>query len=393
LKIVIVHNRYALPGRGSGEEVAIDTISRLLEEKGHLVIPYMRSSLEVQEMKFGKARGLFSGIYNIKAKREMKSLLEQEEPDFVLAQNVYPFISPAVLVACREGNVPVIMRCPNYRLICPNGLFMTKGEICERCAGGKEYWCILKNCEDNVFKSIGYALRTFVARRFSLFKNNVDVFMVLTEFAKRKLVENGFPSKRVHVIYGLADMNQIESPLNQSNRSYVGFVGRIKSEKGIDTLLKASKYLPEIPFKIAGGYDGYFNLVQQTPRNVEFLGQLNRKALDEFYVGARIIVAPSRWYEGLPMAIIEAMLYGKPVICSNLGGLPEVVDDGITGLLFRSDDVEDLVTKIKGLWSSQTLAVEMGMAARRRAEEYYNPSTFYERLMLAYEIAIKSRAC
>ena len=188
MKIVIVHNRYALPGRGSGEEVAIDAILKLLKEKGHSIVSYIRSSLEVPEMKLGRLRAFFTGIYNVRAKREMEKLLDREKPVLAFVQNLFPLISPSVLVACRKANVPVVMRCPNYRLMCPSGLFMTNGTICERCSGGREYWCILKNCEKAIFKSMGYALRGFVANYFSLFKDNVDVFMVLTEFAKAKLL-------------------------------------------------------------------------------------------------------------------------------------------------------------------------------------------------------------
>ncbi len=252
MKIIIIHNRYAITERGSGEEVMVDTIINLLKQKGHIVVPYIRSSLEIQRMSLGKLRAFFNGIYNVKAKQSMQALLARENPDLVFAQNVYPLISPSVLVACREHGVPVIMRCPNYRLICPNGLFMSKGEVCERCSGGREYWCILRNCENDIFKSMGYALRGYVARRFSLFKNNVDVFMVLTEFARQKLIKNSFNTERIRVISGLADMSLIPNGSEIKEGKYVAFAGRISSEKGIDIVLKAAKMLPDIPFKIAG---------------------------------------------------------------------------------------------------------------------------------------------
>jgi len=245
MKIVIVHNRYALPGRGSGEEVAIDAISNLLTEKGHTIVPYIRSSLEVPNIKLGRLRAFFSGIYNVNAKREMENLLDREKPDIVCVQNLFLLISPSVLVACGKANVPVVMRCPNYRLMCPSGLFMTNGAICERCAGGKEYWCVLKNCEDDIFKSLGYALRGFVANYFSLFKDNVDVFMVLTEFAKKKLIQNGFSSKQVQVISGLANPGRFQPDFNKNNGRYVGFVGRVSPEKGIDLFVEAAKQRDE----------------------------------------------------------------------------------------------------------------------------------------------------
>ena len=387
LKIVLVHNRYAIPGRGSGEEVAFDAISTLLKEKGHTVLQYFRSSLEVPEMKFGNLRAFFTGIYNLSAKKEMQKLLERERPNLVFAQNLYPLLSPSVLVACQNANVPVLMRCPNYRLICPSGLFMRKGNACELCAGGKEYWCFLNNCEGNVFKSMGYALRGFVARQFSLFRDNVDVFMVLTEFAKRKLIQNGFPEDRITVISGLANPTRIKPLENRKNGGYVGFAGRVSPEKGIDTLLGAARKLPDVPFKVAGNNDRNPNLLKQAPANIKFIGQLNHESLKEFYAGAKMIVLPSKWYEGLPMVIVEAMLYEKPVISSDLGGLPEIVQHGSTGFLFQHDDVEDFADKIETLWNDPNLCRRMGMTARKKAEKQYSPDAFYERFMNSYEIA------
>jgi len=387
LKIVLVHNRYAIPGRGSGEEVALDAISGLLKEKGHTVLPYFRSSLEVTDMRFGNLRAFFTGVYNASAKKEMLKLLERERPDLVLVQNLYPLLSPSVLLACQKVNVPVIMRCPNYRLICPGGLFMRNGNACELCAGGKEYWCILKNCESDIFKSIGYALRGFVARRFSLFTDNVDVFMVLTEFAKRKLIQNGFPGDRITVISGLANPDRIKPLKNPENSSYVGFAGRVSPEKGMDMLLGAAGKLPDVPFKVAGNNDRHPNLLKQAPANVKFIGHLNHENLKAFYAGAKMIVLPNQWYEGLPMGIVEAMLYEKPVISSDLGGLPEIVQHGSTGFLFRHGDVEDFGDKIQTLWNDPNLCRRMGMTARKKAEKQYGPDAFYERFMNSYEIA------
>jgi len=391
MKILLAHNRYAIPGRGSGEEVSIDAIASLLEERGHTIVTYIRSSLEVRKMRFGRLGPFFSGIYSFGAKKKMEQILRTEKPDLVLVQNLFPLISPSVLIACRTSNVPVVMRCPNYRLICPNGLFMTKGRICERCAGGKEYWCVLKNCEGNIFKSIGYALRGFAASHFSLFEDNVDVFLVLTEFAGKKLIQNGFSPEKIQVLSGLLNQQKTANNTNENPGKYVGFVGRLSPEKGVDMVIKAAKRLPGVPFKLAGSAQGYFSDIRNLPENVTLAGQLNSEDLWEFYRNARLLVAPSRWYEGLPMAIIEGMSASKPVIASDLGGLGEVVEDGTTGLLFQHDDVEDFADKIFFLWSNPDLCRRFGRAGREKTKREYCPDAFYGRLTQAFELASKMR--
>ena len=120
------------------------------------------------------------------------------------------------------------------------------------------------------------------------------------------------------------------------------------------------------------------------------MGQLDQAALTAFYARARMIAVPSKWYEGLPMAVVEAMLSSKPVVCSDIGGLPEIVDDGVTGLLFHFDDAGDLTEKIQRLWNDPKLCIEMGMAAREKAVNAYSPDIFYQRLMDAFERALKN---
>jgi glycosyltransferase involved in cell wall biosynthesis len=269
---------------------------------------------------------------------------------------------------------------------------MTGGAICEKCSGGKEYWCVLQNCEQNLFKSAGYALRNMVARRLSLFHDNVDVFMVLTAFAKQKMIENGFAPDRVQVLSALADPSAFPVASATSTTAlgrYVGFVGRVSPEKGVDLLMQAAVKLPHIPFKIAGAYDPNDDVARQAPGNVDFLGSLDRDALIRFYQQSRMLVTPSRWFEGLPVVMIEAMLCAKPVISSLLGGLPDVVEGGRTGLLTPPGDVEALAAAIQELWDAPERARQFGLAGRRKAESEYSPNAFYTRLMTAYRTSLK----
>lgn len=386
MKTLIIHNRYALTGRGSGEEVMVDAISNLLKEKGHDVSYYFKDSLEIEKKVLGKIWAFFSGIYNFQEQKKLEKLLKNERPEFVFVQNVFPLLSPSVLVACKKYRIPVVMRCPNYRLVCPNGLFMTKGAVCEACANRNEFQCVLNNCEENIFKSIGYALRNCVARKLCLFKNNVDIFMVLTEFAKRKLVENGFSADRIQIISGFTDSNHFEPDMANIG-SYVGFAGRVSHEKGVDVLLKVAENNPDIPFRVAGKYDGFETMVNKAPKNVEFLGQLNETELKGFYRNSRMMVSPSRWYEGLPVVIIEAMLFGRPVVCSALGGMPELVNDRVTGLLCKPDDITDFSQKIVNLWNDIDTCLQYGLAGRKKAEIEYNAEAFYSRLLNAVDSA------
>ncbi len=179
MRILVIHNDY---GKFSGEEHVVESLSHLLKDNSYEVVHFSRSSAELYQTRSGKIRAFFSGIYSFSSKKAMRRLLVEYKPDIAHVHNLFPLISPSVLGECRKAGVPVVMTVHNYRLICPNGLFMTNGRICKKCCSGREYWCILRNCEKNLFKSIGYALRNYIARTLRFFLDNVIMYLCITEF-------------------------------------------------------------------------------------------------------------------------------------------------------------------------------------------------------------------
>ena len=379
MKICLIHNEY---GKPSGEEMVVQAVHGLLKRSGHQVIPYIRSSVEIESRPFGKASAFFSGINSRKSKLEIRQILKEQNPDLVHIHNLYPFISPSILPECRQSGVPVVMTVHNYRLVCPNGLHMTKGEICEKCAGGREYWCILRNCERDLFKSTGYALRNWVARKKKYYLDNVTMYVTLTQFQRQRLIEEGFPPDRIAVIPNMSDVGKFEE--HSGKGLYIGYIGRISPEKGIPTLMEAARQLPEIEFKAAGENHRMLHLPEQAPPNFKFLGQLDPIRLRDFYRSCRVLVLCNICFEGFPMVILEAMFYGKPVVCSRIGGISEIVDDGTTGLLFEPGDSEDLTEKVRYLWERPELMDKMGRAGRKKALAEFTPARYYERLMSVY---------
>ena len=364
----------------------MEATARLLRERGHEVVEYVRSSAEIEHMRLGKARAFFSGVYSWLARRRMRNVLGETRPDIVHVHNVYPLISPSVLVECRRAGMPVVMTVHNYRLVCPNGLHLSRGEVCERCLGGREYWCVLRNCEGSLPKSIGYALRNWVARKRRAFLDNVTMYAALTEFQRQRLIAEGFPAERIAVVPNMVACDGCAE--GTATGDYVAYVGRISPEKGVTHLLSAARRLTDIAFKAAGSYDRMPHLPGEAPANCEFLGQLGTERLNGFYSQARMLVLPSTWFEGFPMTIAEAMVRGKPVVCSRIGGLPEIVDDAVTGLLCEPGNADNLAEKIRYLWDRPDLCRKMGQAGGEKAIREYSPEKYCERLMAVYEKAL-----
>ncbi|MDC3070894.1 glycosyltransferase family 4 protein [Bacteroidota bacterium] len=384
MKILFVHNNYA--SNNSGEEHASQALANLLIANGHKVDWYRKSSDIIKDSVWMKMKAFIFGIYNPYAVKDLMAKINQFSPDIIQCQNLYPFISPAIIKPIKKLNIPLIMRCPNYRLFCPTGLHLdSSNKICESCLTKlKEFNCVMKNCEKNWFKSIGYALRNLVARKYWNITKLFDAYIVQTEFQKQKFVKNGISKEKLFVVPGLTpEIKAIDNRNIASN--YVSFIGRVSEEKGIEEFIYAANKLQDISFKVVGAYsDSFINLKQKSSRNVEWTGFMSGKNLDEIFVKSRIIVVPGKWYEGFPNVITRAMRHGKAIITSDLGAMSSIIDHKKNGLLVSAGDGELLHSAIKKLFYDKSLCAKYGENAKKKASDYYSNKIIYEKLLDSY---------
>lgn len=374
MKILLVHNNY---GKYSGEEAVVDKMAHIFSEHGHEVCFYRSTTEGSRESLFGKIKGFLYGIYSPVGVRGLRETLEREKPDIVNVHNLYPFISPAALFECKRMKIPIVMTVHNFRLICPTGLFMRNGKPCEVCLErGNEWGCIQYNCEHSYFKSVGYTLRNVYARWAGAYKNNVRTFACITEFQRKKLIEAGFDKNKIVVI-----PNSIDIPLKYETTfgSYVAYIGRLSYEKGYDLLVEIARKYPEIQFCFAGAKREDTNIA--FPKNVQLMGYLKGKDLEHFIKNARLVVIPSRCYEGFPMAILEAAQFGKPCVCPDHGGFTEIIGKGenAIGRLFEPNNLNDLEKQILALWNQPVLVEELGQKAYEKLQKEYSSEVVYNK--------------
>jgi glycosyltransferase involved in cell wall biosynthesis len=376
-KFLLVHNEY---GALSGEEVEFSRIGKLLVDHGHAVHTYSRTSSKVTETVVGRLKAAASGIYSISSRREVAALVDRLHPDYVLVQNLFPLISPGVLPMIAKAGVPLLMRVANYRLMCPNGLHFSHGQVCEKCLHGREYWCVLKNCEEDLFKSIAYAMRSATSRLMGWYRDNVAAYLCASRFLRDRMLAAGFEAARVQVIPNAVwDGQPYGAPEPKDVAPYAGYVGRISQEKGIPILLEVARRTPDIPFRLAGRVRPSFPLPRPLPDNVTLEGFLEGDALTAFYRGARLVVNVSQCFETFGMSIAEAMLHGKPVVAPNAGVFPEIVQEGLTGLLVDASSANAISDRVRRLWDNPGLCLELGRAAKEWASREYSPERYYER--------------
>ena len=362
MKVLLVHNEY---GKRSGEEAVVDRMDAMLRGMGHAVARLTRSSAGARESLAGRVRAFVDGVHCPKGVKAMREALLREKPDVVNVHNLYPFISPAALRECRKAGVPVVMTVHNYRLLCPTGLFMRGGGPCELCLErGNEWGCVRYNCERSLPKSVAYAARNAVARIRRHYIDCVDVFACLTEFQRDKLIKGGYTPEKIVVIPNTVETGG-KVPTGVGG-AYVGYVGRLSREKGIDLIIEAARRNGHIPFKLAGSVADE-SLVADLPANMEYVGFKSGEELEDFFDNAKFMVMASRWYEGFPMSILEAGARRKCVIAPDHGGFSEIVSQkghgAPIGRLFAPGDAVSLAAAVSELWDNQPEAERLGRAA------------------------------
>ena len=335
MKILIVHNRYQKAG---GEDVVVSSELGLLLSYGHNAKLFLVSNDDIKGLKQIKVAK--QTTYSYPARYQLSKEIFRFEPDVVHVHNFFPLLSPSIYDACMDNNVPVIQTLHNFRLICPGALLMRKGSICEKCVTGSAYQSVFYRCYRNsVLGTCAVARMVENHRRKQTWHNKVDRFIVLTDFARKKFVEGGFPENKIVVKPNFCKKRENKKTASEGKQNHqcesALFVGRLSHEKGLNALLNAWQQL-DIPLHIAG--DGPLkNMIKDyCCRHISFLGMLTPDRVSEEMNKASFLVMPSEWYEGFPMALVEAFSHGLPVVASRLGSMAEIVEDGTTGLLFEA---------------------------------------------------------
>ncbi len=399
MKVLMV-NKFLHPNGGS--ETYIFKLGGQLQKEGHEVqyfgmehsgrIVGNHAECYTTDMDFhgGGLKKLlypFRIIYSGEAKRKMRRVLKDFRPDVVHLNNINFQLTPSVIYAVKAYEKRYGRRCRivytahDYQWVCPNHMMRipSTGEICFACRGGNYAQCSRNRCIHNSrLKSL---LGTAEAKYYALRRTYglVDVIVCPSEFMKKQLDTDPLLAGKTVMLHNFIEREDdaAATDAGQSKGSaapagqrmtdggttdtagrapvgdYVLYFGRFAEEKGTGTLLESCRALPDIPFVFAGT-GPLEDRLKEAP-NVENRGFVSGETLRGLIEGARFSVYPSEWYENCPFSVMESQMYGTPVLVSDLGGAPELVQAGRTGELFRGGDVEELTEHIRALWNQPEL--------------------------------------
>jgi glycosyltransferase involved in cell wall biosynthesis len=326
-------------------------------------------------------------VWSLQAQQGMAVAITQFRPDVAHLHNVYHQLSPSILVPLHKAGIPVVLTVHDYKLVCPTYQFLDKGEVCTACVGRKFWNAPIKRCRDgSLLASSTMALDLSVHTLLRSYRH-VDAFICPSRFLARHMERGRVYPDRLHVIPHFVDLASVDAKDRPGGNAVIA--GRLSAEKGIDVAIKAMALASDqAHLDVAGDGPVRHELEAlasaEAPGKVTFHGRLTKDRLFELLRSSSVAVVPSTWYENQPMAVLEAFAVGLPVIGSDLGGLPELVADGVDGLLVPPSDEKALAAAIDQIMFEPTRAFEMGQAGRRKIEASFAPSAHLERISGLY---------
>lgn len=395
----------------AGTERYALNIAKYLQKIGHRVKIFTYSlSDDNAECLRGKNKNMLVKEYKyegipviaVKHKKPVDFTFQLEDED-LLEESIYiigkekydifhcahPYRIDASLKAAHTLGTRIVLMLTDYWLMCPMGIMLkTNNTICSGPDDGKK--CI-KHC---------FTARTIneIKRRTELAKkiiNYADVILSPSKFLINMFCGNHFISvERFKLSRHGFDYSKKGYKRIIKNKELIifGFIGTIQYHKGVHVLIEAFKKVKDnnIRLEIWGGDFGerfYFEKIKKMAkkdRRIEMKGRYDFNDIDRVLRDIDVVVVPSIWYENAPLTITTSHAYGIPVVASDIGGMAEMVKNGVNGLTFKVGDSSDLAKKIKMITENKSLIHEFSQNIDypiRLEEEVFNMERLYKDLL------------
>jgi len=394
--ILKVSQNYYVRG---GSDRYFFTLAELLREHGHQVIPFTAANSKNGPSEWGHyfPRGadfeqpgigdLFNFLYSRDAVKSIRRLLNDAEIDLAHFHIYYGKLTASILAVLKDAGIPLIQTLHDFKLTCPVHSHISNNEICEACAG-KHFWRALsKRCNrGSLARTALNVTESYVSRMLGS-HSKFDHFISVCHFNRKKMIQYGIPEHKISTVHNFVDASNITPNFEVGN--YLLYFGRLYPGKGIFTLIEAALPLKHVPLYIVGDGESMPEIQRILEENkcdhIHLLGFKQGEELRNLIQNSICMVLPSELYENCPMSILEAYAFGKPAIGADIGGIPELIEEGVDGFLVPASQPETLRERLQWMFEHKSESIEMGRAGRHKVETEFNPEIHYEKIMNIYQ--------
>ena len=379
MRILILHSRY-LSGWASGENTVVRDEERLLTEAGHEIVSWSPTP----EPSVSHARLGTRALWSRTAQAHVRRLIASHRPEIVHVHNMFPMLSPAVLRAGSASGARVVVTLHNYRMLCLPATCFRDGEVCELCVGHVPWRGVAYGCYRGSRSGSAALAASLTMHRAIRTFDHVSLFLAVSAFVRDKHLEAGFTPERIVVKPNFS----WPRPRREGAGDYFLYAGRIAPEKDVGVLSEAWGSV-RAPLIVVGDGPQIDAVRRSAPPGVEFRGTVPPDEVSRLLLGARALLLPSRWNEPNPRSVLEAYSAGVPVIASAIGGLTEMVEDKVNGMLVRRRSADAWLEALESLMDDAT-SERLGEGAFDLWRREYGPDKGLERLETAYRAALSS---
>jgi glycosyltransferase involved in cell wall biosynthesis len=371
MKVLVAHNRYS-SAQPSGENTVVDAEIAQLTAAGVQVVPFLRSSDEIGSLPLREKALLPLGpIISPSSITALVRLIRASSPDLLHLHNPYPLISPWIVRTAQAHGLPVVQTVHNYRQVCANGLYFRDGHICHDCRGRAVPLPAVRHACYRGSRAQSALMATALTVHRGTWRG-VDRYIALTDAIAAHLRDFGIPDDRIVVKPNSTPDPGAPAPLGDGFL----FVGRLSAEKGVSLMLDAWARQPAGTLRIVG--DGPLRPLVESRSDVVFLGPQDQAGVRAAMRDSAVLLVPSMWHDVLPTVILEALAAGRPVLGTDLGGIPYLVGDAGWTVPATVDALA------AALPVARAEAPALAAAARKRYESTFTPELLTGRLVDVY---------
>ncbi len=392
MKVLIVHNRYRSSSPG-GEDRVVDQEAEALAARGHDVHHLERRSDDIDAFSLGgKARVPLAMLWSGRAAGDLRDAVTRLRPDVVHVHNLFPLLSPSVLATCERQRIPCVVTFHNYQQVCPSGTLYRSGASCHDCVGRRVAAPAVRHGCYHESRIASAPLVASLAVHRGLWQRVPSAYLFLSETHRQALFPAGLPESRCFVKPNLAfpvDRRGPPEPL-------VTYLGRLTEAKGIRTLMAAWDCFAggggtrglHLAIAGSGPLAGDLAAWAHGRPGIELHGLLDRQECTRLVQRSAAVVVPSEWEEPFGLVVVEAMAAGVPPVAPSHGAFPELVSDGVDGMLYPPGDSVALAGVLQRIAASPAWAAALGARARHTYVRRFAPSPVISQLETVYQFAV-----